>query len=186
MIETTGTPRAQAPAWARTCPPKLRFVSVTRGQNAAAVDFRVKIDTSSATQAQAKYLKVTVSEAAVPPATTPTERPPGHVFVPASSEVFVYDDDGNLTKDGRWNYTWDAENRLATMTTREDLAITAPAPLPIVRLVFRYDAHWRRFDKSVQTKVGGAWQNTRQDRYAYDRWNLIGVIPWITSRRNTL
>ncbi len=25
---------------------------------------------------------------------------------------FTYDDDGNMTSDGTWSYTWDAENRL--------------------------------------------------------------------------
>ncbi len=33
-------------------------------------------------------------------------------WLPATPEVFGYDLDGNLTSDGRWNYTWDAENRL--------------------------------------------------------------------------
>jgi len=34
------------------------------------------------------------------------------VFLPQTPESFTYDDDGNLTQDGRWTYTWDAENRL--------------------------------------------------------------------------
>jgi YD repeat-containing protein len=29
--------------------------------------------------------------------------------------VPTYDFDGNLTKDGLWTYTWDAENRLSSM-----------------------------------------------------------------------
>jgi len=36
----------------------------------------------------------------------------GNVFVAKTPEVFSYDLDGNMTSDGRWNYTWDAENRL--------------------------------------------------------------------------
>jgi YD repeat-containing protein len=39
-------------------------------------------------------------------------------FLPASSESFVHDLDGNLTSDGRWNYTWDGENRLIEMVAR--------------------------------------------------------------------
>jgi len=31
-------------------------------------------------------------------------------FLPQSPESFAYDLDGNLTNDGRWTYTWDAEN----------------------------------------------------------------------------
>jgi YD repeat-containing protein len=34
-----------------------------------------------------------------------------------------YDSDGNLTNDGRWTYTWDAENRLSTVVAR-----TVPGP----------------------------------------------------------
>ena len=30
-------------------------------------------------------------------------------------EPFAYDADGNTLSDGRWNYTWDAENRLTKM-----------------------------------------------------------------------
>ena len=36
----------------------------------------------------------------------------GNEFLPKSPELFGYDSDGNLTNDGRWAYTWDAENRL--------------------------------------------------------------------------
>src|SRR6266498_5598908 len=36
----------------------------------------------------------------------------GNVWVPKTPENYGYDLDGNQTSDGRWNYTWDAENRL--------------------------------------------------------------------------
>lgn len=42
----------------------------------------------------------------------------GNVFLPQSPENFSYDNDGNLTSDGRWTYTWDAENRLSTAVAR--------------------------------------------------------------------
>src|ERR1019366_3567792 len=47
----------------------------------------------------------------------------GNVFLPRTPEVYGYDLDGNLTNDGRWTYTWDAENRLTGMTS----LATAPA-----------------------------------------------------------
>ena len=31
------------------------------------------------------------------------------------AETFTYDADGNLTNDGTFSYTWDAENRLITV-----------------------------------------------------------------------
>ncbi|NLH74599.1 MAG: RHS repeat protein, partial [Verrucomicrobia bacterium] len=36
----------------------------------------------------------------------------GKVYVPPATESFTHDADGNLTSDGRWTYSWDAENRL--------------------------------------------------------------------------
>ena len=41
-----------------------------------------------------------------------TETNSGSVFVAKTGETLAYDEDGNLTSDGRWTYTWDAENRL--------------------------------------------------------------------------
>src|SRR6266404_4150111 len=35
----------------------------------------------------------------------------GSAFMAQTRESFFYDPDGNLTYDGRWIYTWDAENR---------------------------------------------------------------------------
>src|SRR5262249_46321341 len=39
----------------------------------------------------------------------------GNVFVAKTAEQFTYDADGNLTADGQWNYSWDAENRLISI-----------------------------------------------------------------------
>ena len=35
----------------------------------------------------------------------------GKVFLAQTPETFGYDLDGNMTNDGRWALTWDAENR---------------------------------------------------------------------------
>ena len=43
---------------------------------------------------------------------------------------------GNLTSDSRWDYVWDAENRLEQMPARET-AVTVGAPN--LRLRFAYD-----------------------------------------------
>jgi hypothetical protein len=42
----------------------------------------------------------------------------GWYFYRGASETFTYDLDGNLTSDARWTYTWDAENRLASMVEK--------------------------------------------------------------------
>jgi hypothetical protein len=44
--------------------------------------------------------------------------------VPKTPERFLYDADGNFTRDGHWNYGWDAENRLIARTNN---ASAAPA-----------------------------------------------------------
>ena len=36
-------------------------------------------------------------------------------YLPSNPEIFDHDPDGNLLHDGRWEYTWDAENRLRRM-----------------------------------------------------------------------
>jgi YD repeat-containing protein len=73
----------------------------------------------------------------------------GHVFVPATPETYIHDDDGNLLSDGRWTYTWDAENRLVSMET-------AVAAIPQVRLEFAYDSQARRVRKQVLLKPSKA------------------------------
>ena len=51
----------------------------------------------------------------------------GAIHVPPAAEALTHDADGNLTSDGRWSYSWDAENRLVTMETQPAL-VSAGAP----------------------------------------------------------
>ena len=73
----------------------------------------------------------------------------GALFFPQDPEPFTYDADGNLLTDGQWNYTWDAENRLVLVTTRDGL----PAAVPRVKLEFVYDHMSRRIAKRVYTRT---------------------------------
>jgi hypothetical protein len=67
----------------------------------------------------------------------------GSVFVPPQTESYQHDTDGNLTQDGRWNCTWDAENRLGQML--RDAASPSSANQ---KLVFEYDHQGRRIRKT--------------------------------------
>src|SRR6185369_6224002 len=73
-----------------------------------------------------------------------------------------------LRQDGRWNYTWDAENRLIRMDAR------ASTP-PEQRIDFEYDCQGRRIGKKV-------WINTNvgvpslTHVFLYDGWNLIAEL----------
>jgi len=63
----------------------------------------------------------------------------GHVFVPKTPEIFTYDADGNLLSDGRWNYTWDAENQLLKAERR-----SGKPQASWRRVEYQYDAPgWR-------------------------------------------
>jgi RHS repeat-associated protein len=96
------------------------------------------------------------------------------VFVPATPESFAYDDDGNLIQDGRWNYVWNAENRLVRMETRTGLAAT----LVRQRLDFTYDSDGRRIRKSVLEwdNVSSNFVPVSSTRYLYNNWNLLAEI----------
>jgi hypothetical protein len=75
-----------------------------------------------------------------------------------------YDLDGNLTSDGRWTYTWDAENRLTSMQTQPAAAV---AGVPNVKLQFAYDAQGRRIQKvNLQAKTNSNAKATCQS-YGY-------------------
>lgn len=95
------------------------------------------------------------------------------VYLPKSVETYNYDADGNLTSDGRWNYTWDAENRLRSMQT------IAAAPLEArKRLEFVYDYMGRRIQKKVYNwNTGtGAYALQSTTMFVYDNWNLIAEL----------
>ena len=96
------------------------------------------------------------------------------VYVPPSPELYAYDLDGNLTQDGRWDYTYDAENRLVSLQTRADMAAAAPG-LPRQRLTFSYDFQGRRIAKKVEnySVVTSTWSTTTDLRFLYDGWNLL-------------
>ena len=95
----------------------------------------------------------------------------GGKFLPATPETFIHDFDGNLTSDGRFAYTWDAENRLITMETHSTI------PLPARRkLIFAYDFMGRRIKKDVwHGTTGGGWQLHHKFDFIHELggWNIL-------------
>ena len=95
----------------------------------------------------------------------------GNAFVAMNPESFGYDADGNLTNDGRWVFTWDAENRLTRME---------PAPgIPDgskKKLLFGYDHLGRRIFKTVSNYNAGAWSFGYTRKFTYDGWNLTDEL----------
>jgi RHS repeat-associated protein len=103
-------------------------------------------------------------------------------FLKATPETFTHDADGNLTQDGQWIYTWDANNRLITMET-QSVAYTAGAPRQ--KLEFAYDSQGRRFSKKVYDWDLSSFILTSESVYLYDGWNLIAELNAATSALKT-
>lgn len=105
-------------------------------------------------------------------------------YVPQTPEAFTHDADGNLTQDGLWAYTWDAENRLTRIETRTN-AVTDTAFWK--RIDCDYDYAGRRVRVRVRTSSwdtsGGAFHQTGSKRFFYDGWNLIGQVDEVTGVR---
>jgi RHS repeat-associated protein len=95
----------------------------------------------------------------------------GNVFVPAATETYGYDADGNLTNDGRWSYSWDAENRLISMQGQSGLPTGAK-----LKLDFVYDWQSRRIQKMVSTNNGSAYGTQTTNRFLYDGWNTLAIL----------
>jgi RHS repeat-associated protein len=98
----------------------------------------------------------------------------GHAFVPQAVESFTYDYDGNLTQGGRWDYTWDGENRLT------EISRVAGAPdAAKVKLACAYDARSRRMEKVVygyDPLNYPYWLPQSTNRFLYDGWNLVAIL----------
>ena len=75
---------------------------------------KLAIDSSTG----AVYAFVAITAVGTNGGTVVTNTVNSHAFTPKTPEAFLYDLDGNLTADGRWTYTWDAENRLMAMQSK--------------------------------------------------------------------
>ena len=113
-----------------------------------------------------------VEIAAVIPAATPDgwdemSAVTGRVFVAQSPERFTYDADGNMTSDGRFRYTWNAENRL--VRAQELVAPTNRNPYTIA---YAYDHKGRMVSKRI-TENDGSDTLIKSIAYVWDGWNVI-------------
>jgi RHS repeat-associated protein len=98
----------------------------------------------------------------------------GGLAFPGSSQAMTYDADGNLTFDGIWTYSWDAQNRLILMTMTN---IAGIAPTNRLQLAFAYDYMSRRISKVVSTNsTGNSFTPQSTNYFIYDGWNLIATF----------
>jgi len=98
----------------------------------------------------------------------------GNEFVPKTPELFLYDQDGNLTNDGHWAYTWDAENRLVQMVANTPVA-------PAQSLTYAYDYKGRRISKAVWNNTTGYGNPATSLAFLYDGWNLVAELNTVST-----
>jgi RHS repeat-associated protein len=120
---------------------------------------------------------VTIEDDATPPTVTKS----GHFWYAKATATPHYDEDGNLLSDdrdalsstdqGRWVYSWDAENRLTKMETTPT-AVTAG--MPYTKLTFEYNWEGKRIARNVW-KGGTSGSPTFQSstRWLYEGWNPV-------------
>jgi len=95
----------------------------------------------------------------------------GNLFVPQTPEAFSYDADGNLTQDGRWQYTWDGENRLTQVQSLSGNPTASKR-----RVTYEYDWHGRRTRRQEFDGSSGTYVLTNDQRMVYDGWQCIGDL----------
>ncbi|MDX2108969.1 MAG: RHS repeat-associated core domain-containing protein [Verrucomicrobiota bacterium] len=140
------------------------------------------VDNSAAAQYPTLEIKATMAGIGLG-GTNATVTDSGHQFIAKTPEVFTYDKDGNLTQDGRWNYTWNALNQMTQMQTRTP----APTGTPQQRLDFAYDCQGRRISKAVSlwNPTTSNYQPTTTFYFLYDGWNLIQELKTVHGTPNT-
>lgn len=90
---------------------------------------------------------------------------------------FGYDDDGNLASDGDWQYEYDANNRLVSMTSNS-----------LNRsLEFAFDYQGRRVEKKYWANASKSGTPSKQLRFAYQEMELIAEFElvsgnWVLSK----
>ena len=89
--------------------------------------------------------------------------------------IYQHDEDGNLVRDDKWTYQWNAENRLIAMESQSGASRQ--------RLEFRYDPQGRRIQKAVYELQSGKkkgrnnakWELIKKHHYIYDGWNMVDL-----------
>ena len=92
----------------------------------------------------------------------------GNIYVPGNPESFTYDLDGNMTSDGRWTNSWDAENRLVA-----NAALATDPDNAKLKIDYTHDFQGRRIQKVVSSFSGGSYSAVSTNKLLYDGWNLI-------------
>ena len=94
----------------------------------------------------------------------------GYEFVPKTAETFGYDLDGNTTNDGRWYYTWDAENRLTQVES-----LTSGPSASKRKVIWEFDGQGRRIRQKTYDLSSGSVL-TEDLKFPADGWRHIAEL----------
>lgn len=97
----------------------------------------------------------------------------GHQYLAPAQESLQYDLAGNLVSDGRWDYQWDAENRLVRQETRASARL---AGVPHIRLEYGYDFLGRRIARKRTRNPGQPVAPVEEQRYVWSGWTLLAEL----------
>ena len=86
----------------------------------------------------------------------------GSMFIPADETFLEYDDDGNMTFDGRFRYTWNGENRMIRA-----VEAVVPTNRPATTIGYAYDHQGRMVAKNI------AGTNTIARALLWDDYDII-------------
>jgi RHS repeat-associated protein len=101
-------------------------------------------------------------------------------YVPPAAEQISHDLSGNLMSDGQWDYTWDGEDRLTSMTAKAVPGNSGAINHTLrKKLVFNYDYMNRRTRKRVYPcNSSGVFSASPEldISFIYDRWLLVAEV----------
>jgi RHS repeat-associated protein len=87
----------------------------------------------------------------------------GNVYLAQTPESPTFDADGNLTSDGRWTNTWNAENRLVSQTSLSNSPVGSK-----YKVDYAYDYSGRMIQRVVSTNDGTQYVAFLTNRVVYD------------------
>ncbi len=86
----------------------------------------------------------------------------GKYYVAKTPQSFTYDTDGNMTSDGEWTYTYNAENRPVTVINADNTK----------KFEYKYDYAGRRIEEKYYTS-SGTWTLSKHLKFVYQGFKKI-------------
>ncbi len=86
----------------------------------------------------------------------------GKYYVAKTPQTYTYDNDGNMTSDGTWTYTYNAENRPVTVINADNTK----------KFEYKYDYAGRRIEEKYYTS-SGTWTLSKHLKFVYKGFKKI-------------